>query len=391
MNSKERTRISFILFLFIPSLLANCVGLQKPGKTDYIAEAYLKDRVLDAGDTVDLSLGVKSYGFKVMVGPLQTGFYWSLGGEIGLKQGNLGTTEVGELAILSFILEDSEPYRGTAKYYDREKKAHNRLWGGGRYHPSYYTRFGIVLGAFTSFRISINPGEILDLILGFLTVDLYKDDVFMPGYSKYQKYKKSEKEYRKQNREMIEKEKKIEEMRKSFWAEAKRSAEVEKWIRGKMSTYIKGDLTLNPNITALLNKNDPYYHSYSGLIFRKYSEYPSLVIAAILGKWNIIRGLLKKPRHDKKNQKWDEFTYSYLMIKKQRFPDDIIKKLVVRGLSKYIISYGLRERMERGYPISKNLFLFLIRYGAKVKFATCTTKSQINDGQVKKTNTDKCF
>ena len=42
---------------------------------------------------------------------------------------------------------------------------------------SYYTQIEAVVGAGPSVRLGFNPGELLDFILGWTTIDIYKDDL----------------------------------------------------------------------------------------------------------------------------------------------------------------------------------------------------------------------
>ena len=41
----------------------------------------------------------------------------------------------------------------------------------------YYTEVECVLAIAKSLRVGLNPGEVLDLVLGFTTLDIYGDDV----------------------------------------------------------------------------------------------------------------------------------------------------------------------------------------------------------------------
>ncbi|MEM7179266.1 MAG: hypothetical protein AAF518_00015 [Spirochaetota bacterium] len=142
-------------------LMNSCKALNT--KNNNPITAYAKDRILDAGDIIDLSIGGVGIGGQVMLGPFLPGFYLAPNGEeYGLKQGNLGVTEVGDLAILLSIYEDSRPVSGFAKDLGRKKIAdgHHFPLGKQDYHPSYFTRIGFVIGAFFNIRMAINPGEI---------------------------------------------------------------------------------------------------------------------------------------------------------------------------------------------------------------------------------------
>ena len=43
--------------------------------------------------------------------------------------------------------------------------------------PSYYNQIEAVIGVGPSLRLGFNPGELLDFILGWTTIDIYKDDL----------------------------------------------------------------------------------------------------------------------------------------------------------------------------------------------------------------------
>jgi hypothetical protein len=48
-----------------------------------------------------------------------------------------------------------------------------KLSGG----PALYTQIDILLGLGGTVRLGFNPGELLDFILGWTTIDIYSDDV----------------------------------------------------------------------------------------------------------------------------------------------------------------------------------------------------------------------
>lgn len=45
-------------------------------------------------------------------------------------------------------------------------------------NPAYYTRVGVAGGVCIGMRLEVNPGEFVDWILGFFTVDIYGDDSY---------------------------------------------------------------------------------------------------------------------------------------------------------------------------------------------------------------------
>jgi len=49
--------------------------------------------------------------------------------------------------------------------------------GTGRQALPYYSQCEITVGMLASFRLGFNPGELLDFILGWTTIDIYNDDL----------------------------------------------------------------------------------------------------------------------------------------------------------------------------------------------------------------------
>jgi hypothetical protein len=45
-------------------------------------------------------------------------------------------------------------------------------------HP-FFTQLDVSVGLFGSLRLGFNPGELLDLILGFTTLDIFADDTWI--------------------------------------------------------------------------------------------------------------------------------------------------------------------------------------------------------------------
>lgn len=43
--------------------------------------------------------------------------------------------------------------------------------------PYYYTQMELVIGCGPSLRLGVNPGELLDFILGWMTIDMFNDDL----------------------------------------------------------------------------------------------------------------------------------------------------------------------------------------------------------------------
>jgi len=46
-----------------------------------------------------------------------------------------------------------------------------------KYNPSYFTQIEVVAGLGGTIRLGFNPGELLDFILGWVTIDIFNDDL----------------------------------------------------------------------------------------------------------------------------------------------------------------------------------------------------------------------
>ena len=64
-------------------------------------------------------------------------------------------------------IEDTYPVPSYIPFYQ-----HNNVW-----NPSYYTDIECVAGFLLLIRIGFNPGELLDFLLGWTTLDIYDDDI----------------------------------------------------------------------------------------------------------------------------------------------------------------------------------------------------------------------
>jgi len=52
-----------------------------------------------------------------------------------------------------------------------------RFKGGPQLNASYWTQIEAVIGIGGTLRLGFNPGELLDFILGWTTIDIYGDDL----------------------------------------------------------------------------------------------------------------------------------------------------------------------------------------------------------------------
>lgn len=169
-------KVSLKLFLSVITILCyGCAG----------TKSYLLDRGADAADifTATAGLGV---GAKVRAGFINAGlplcwatdFYGLRGGEI-INNASIGTNNLNVDMWLLFLgaeihssKNNKDPRR---KYYmDATFTPEGPRFGGG---IQRFTQFDVLVGLGPSVRIGFNPGELLDFILGWSTIDIYEDDI----------------------------------------------------------------------------------------------------------------------------------------------------------------------------------------------------------------------
>lgn len=203
---------NFCFFLFIRvgclsfvTMCIFCSGCATP--------AYVKDRFRDAADIVTITTGA-GVGGAGKVGPIQAGMLLQWG-EIGLRGGEFtsGTLETahvittvipfktantniagivfgveaytaqqtgmsrgkGFVAVSMFPFITTDLYPST--YVDIEGKVN--AVSPGPYPFYYYSQIEIYIGAIWGVRVGVNPGEIIDFVLGWATIDLFNDDLEM--------------------------------------------------------------------------------------------------------------------------------------------------------------------------------------------------------------------
>ncbi len=179
-----------LLFLLIYTGSAGC------GTTG----AYLRDRGDDFMDVFTVSAEYPVFGAQAAVGPAAVGFYTPVtvtssfilprledrGHGIGLRGGWGCYTFAGHSFIVglqeSFQREDCAVPGKTGKNLSRHKS-----WclNGDKLSdipPSVYTQADISAGCCLGGRLGFNPGELVDFILGFSTLDIYRDDVNVLRY-----------------------------------------------------------------------------------------------------------------------------------------------------------------------------------------------------------------
>lgn len=177
-----------LVFYFMGALIsALCSGCASTG--------YLGDRMRDAGDMFTMTVGVGA-GAKGRVGPAQVGLLvnrdlagvragavsipWSLDTDFflvpvyGFGFEWMDTTNETVVARHKCV-SASKPLPFVSLVDVGEKFEHD--WSFSREHLHYYTGAELVLGAGGSLRLGVNLGEIIDFVLGWVTIDIFNDDL----------------------------------------------------------------------------------------------------------------------------------------------------------------------------------------------------------------------
>ena len=176
--------------------LALALGLALTGCASYWAA-----RGRDAADIITFQVGTGA-GAKARVGPFQAGLL-SENGLFGLRGGEfIGTSEYRAATTESpskwddvIFLVGAERFEGSRPLLERGKGfksrqillsipfnlSRDRDYRGAAPAPfnpwPYLTNIEAGGGAFLTFRVGANPGELLDFVLGWTTLDLFGDDI----------------------------------------------------------------------------------------------------------------------------------------------------------------------------------------------------------------------
>ena len=174
------------------------------------ATPYMVDRGRDAADIFTLGVGF-GVGAKARVGPMQTGLLFDVSGCVSPLRGGQSclvppsqyelaksATSTWDTAALDmqwvfggdefFAPLDDRRHKGFEAVSDLQRiklyKAQTFplivppfLHDAGYACPSYYTQIEVVAALGPSIRLGFNPGELLDFILGWATVDIFSDDI----------------------------------------------------------------------------------------------------------------------------------------------------------------------------------------------------------------------
>ncbi len=169
--------IQLLLFVALAAFSTGC------------ASPYMVDRGRDAADILTVTVG-GGLGVKGRLGPIQTGLILQ-GDAYGLRGGYFGDQCDGEAWLISpthdveVLVVGIEGYAPDSDIAVRRQKQFGAESAGPFIHklsthkpcPSYYTQCDVTAALGFSLRLGFNPGELLDFILGWSTIDIYNDDL----------------------------------------------------------------------------------------------------------------------------------------------------------------------------------------------------------------------
>ncbi|MBK8396690.1 MAG: hypothetical protein IPL26_15830 [Leptospiraceae bacterium] len=177
----------FNLFIIMISI-SNCVSFkdkENPGGNAGKAGNYFSDRVMDTRDifTVTAIYGATA-GLKAQLGPLGAGLFaqpgslghgLSLSNEVGLKSGELAYQNVSDFVFILGADSSSPSSTESLNRHELRKKQYASPFD----HPPAYTRIGFAAALLVGIRVEVNVGELLDCLLGFASIDIYGDDIYL--------------------------------------------------------------------------------------------------------------------------------------------------------------------------------------------------------------------
>jgi len=176
-----RKILCIAILLSIASFVTGCASIG----------GYFVDRGRDAADIITATAGV-GLGAKGRIGPLQTGLLIEAP-QIGVRGGEfsadnpllyMANTSRGASGEAIGITQGEEEFHMVK--LDRHKEFYStsideRIFVykvKDQYSaPYYYTQIEAVIAIGLSIRIGFNPGELLDFILSWTTIDIYGDDL----------------------------------------------------------------------------------------------------------------------------------------------------------------------------------------------------------------------
>jgi hypothetical protein len=159
---------------------------------------YMGDRMRDAGDIFTATVGVGG-GAKARVGPVTAGLFLN-SDKAGLRGGEVfssteefqrtprETTSLIPIINYCVLLFVNDDFRATPDH-DARHKSYQAIsfiplisWVDEpkldpRAKWPYYTQIEAAVGLGGTLRLGFNPGELLDFILGWTTIDIFNDDL----------------------------------------------------------------------------------------------------------------------------------------------------------------------------------------------------------------------
>lgn len=151
---------------------------------------YMSDRGRDAADIFTATIGIGA-GAKARVGPLQAGLIANVE-KGGLRNGDFFVHHEESYSIrdnpgeVNFFILGRETSNTSENIRLRHKEFNtlNLVVPVGivepetcQLKPHYFTQLEVICGLGPSIRLGFNPGELLDFILGWTHIDIYKDDI----------------------------------------------------------------------------------------------------------------------------------------------------------------------------------------------------------------------
>jgi hypothetical protein len=168
-------------------------GLLAVASAGCAGQGYLADRGRDALDVFTLTIGMGG-GAGARIGPLHAGLY-AYSDWVGLRGGRLefsglfhsgsyDTTAYSEEYFRYHELPEADrvkSYEAVGYPFVSFAQLDKPLGEEARWQPTgllpYYTQIEVVAGALGGLRLGFNPGELVDFLLGWATLDIYNDDL----------------------------------------------------------------------------------------------------------------------------------------------------------------------------------------------------------------------
>jgi len=176
---QEMKRVTRASVLMLAACLTGCASTGD----------HLANRGRDLADIITIGTGLGG-GAKARIGPIQTGLFADMqmialrGGQFPC--GNDGFVLPSNLELEAFVagVESFNPKTGRSIAKQR-RKSFTAEGGDIPFvmvakppgSPSYYTQIEVAGGLLLNLRLGINPGELLDFILGWASIDVFKDDI----------------------------------------------------------------------------------------------------------------------------------------------------------------------------------------------------------------------